>query len=521
VDHYKYLGVLIDSQLRWNEQAQRATANATKWTLQFRRLTKITTGVGPKLMRQLYLAVALPKITYGLDVWYTPPTKPAGYTKNIGSVGILRNLQKVQRMATTAITGTLRSAPTDLIDAHAGILPMELALLKACHRAIVRILTLPESHPLHHTIKQAKRHPPLRHHSPLDQLLKTFSLVNKRVEIIDSATHRPISDKSFDTIIDINREVSITAERADNADYKIYSDGSGHDDGIGAAAVLFKKDRAQPIKSLKKFLGPKTKHNTYEAEATGALLATWILRNYPEVIGKRVTLYIDNQALIQALAGSKPSSGQYIRDAIVKLANTLPCKLTIRWISSHSEVKGNEAADKLAKDAASGRSSRSAELPLLLRDPLPTSASALKQEYNTELNRKWLTIWDDSPRKNRFSQIDPEFPFNKFRKRLFNLTRKQTSMIMQLRTGHFPLNYYLHRINKVDSDRCTNCQEDDGLATETINHFLFVCPAHDEARDDLIDKIGREHFNLIAIMKDANNMKSLVTYINRTGRLNT
>jgi hypothetical protein len=26
-------------------------------------------------MRQLYLAVAVPKITYGLDVWYTPPHK--------------------------------------------------------------------------------------------------------------------------------------------------------------------------------------------------------------------------------------------------------------------------------------------------------------------------------------------------------------------------------------------------------------------------------------------------------------
>ena len=72
-DCFKYLGVQIDSQLRWKEQAQRATANATKWILQYRRLTRTTTGVNARLMRQLYLAVALPKITYGLDVWYTPP----------------------------------------------------------------------------------------------------------------------------------------------------------------------------------------------------------------------------------------------------------------------------------------------------------------------------------------------------------------------------------------------------------------------------------------------------------------
>ena len=32
---YKYLGILINSQLNWKEQAQRATANATKWILQY------------------------------------------------------------------------------------------------------------------------------------------------------------------------------------------------------------------------------------------------------------------------------------------------------------------------------------------------------------------------------------------------------------------------------------------------------------------------------------------------------
>ena len=52
VESFKYLGIQIDAGLRWKEQAQRATANATKWILQFRRLTKPSTGVGPKLMRQ-------------------------------------------------------------------------------------------------------------------------------------------------------------------------------------------------------------------------------------------------------------------------------------------------------------------------------------------------------------------------------------------------------------------------------------------------------------------------------------
>ena len=72
VKMFKYLGVVVDSNLRCNAQAQRGIANATKWILQFRWLTKPSTGVKAKLMRQLYLSVAIPKMTYGLDIWYTP-----------------------------------------------------------------------------------------------------------------------------------------------------------------------------------------------------------------------------------------------------------------------------------------------------------------------------------------------------------------------------------------------------------------------------------------------------------------
>jgi hypothetical protein len=105
-------------------------------------------------MRQLYLAVALPKITYGIDIWYTPPTKPAGYTRNTGSAGVLCNLQKIQRMAALAITGALQTTPNDFVDAHAGILPVELALLKACHSALVQTLTLHSTNPVGRLLKE-------------------------------------------------------------------------------------------------------------------------------------------------------------------------------------------------------------------------------------------------------------------------------------------------------------------------------------------------------------------------------
>ena len=115
---------------------------------------------------------------------------------------------------------------------------------------------------------------------------------------------------------------------------------------------------------------------------------------------------------------------------------------------------------------------------------------------------------------------DPDFPFNDFRKRLFTLACNQASIIMQLRTGHIPLNFYLRRIGKADSDKCLKCDEHPNRVQikETINHFIFECQEYNKARLGLIAKIGRSNLTMTKIMENADRMKALVTYINRTRR---
>ncbi|KAH6899298.1 hypothetical protein BKA70DRAFT_1115589, partial [Coprinopsis sp. MPI-PUGE-AT-0042] len=123
VDHYKYLGVQVDAELRWNTQEMHAVERATKWVMLYKRLTKPSTGVRMQLMKQMYMAVGVPKMTYALDVWYRPPLKEEGKRRNTGSVRAMKMMTKVQRMATLAITGAMRSTATDVLDAHAGIPP--------------------------------------------------------------------------------------------------------------------------------------------------------------------------------------------------------------------------------------------------------------------------------------------------------------------------------------------------------------------------------------------------------------
>jgi hypothetical protein len=96
-------------------------------------------------------------------------------------------------------------------------------------------------------------------------------LRNTTFETIKSAPQLLAGAPQIDTSIAKSRDDSISFELNDTADYKAFSDGSGQEDGIGAAAILYKKDFIRPVKEVQVHLGSKSKHNTYEAEATGVI----------------------------------------------------------------------------------------------------------------------------------------------------------------------------------------------------------------------------------------------------------
>jgi len=77
-ESHKFLGMYFDQELCWNIHAERTIAKAAKWTLLFCRLTKPSTDVKLDLMRYLYHVVAIPKLTYAANVWFTPINKKEG-----------------------------------------------------------------------------------------------------------------------------------------------------------------------------------------------------------------------------------------------------------------------------------------------------------------------------------------------------------------------------------------------------------------------------------------------------------
>ena len=60
-----------------------------------------------------------------------------------------------------------------------------------------------------------------------------------------------------------------------NYRYKIYSDGSGYEGGIGASVVLYKGENV--VKVLRHYLGSDKCHTVYEAEGVGVAMGLHLL----------------------------------------------------------------------------------------------------------------------------------------------------------------------------------------------------------------------------------------------------
>jgi hypothetical protein len=74
-------------------------------------------------------------------------------------------------------------------------------------------------------------------------------------------------------------------------------------------------------------------------------------------------------------------------------------------------------------------------------------------------------------------RIEAAWPGNHTRRMYDDLSKRQASVLAQLRTGMTPLNGYLHNIKAVETNLC-----DCGEAVESREHFIFHCVRWSEQR---------------------------------------
>lgn len=399
---------------------------------------------------------------------------------------------------------------------------MHEGLWRLCQRAAVRLCALPTSHPLAPHVQRAGRRFVKAHRSALHELLDAY---RPWLDIKNTERIRPVrlhprwTPRHRTRVIQDRKEAAEDDARwADGDAYRVYTDGSDIDGGVGAAALLYKPGYEQP-EVLQLHLGPSTRHTVYEAEIVATVLAMELLRR-TLLCTQQASIGLDNTAAIQASQLRSPGAGRYLTDmfhaAVRNLKAARPqLQLTLRWVPGHTDIPGNEAADEAAKQAARGHSSPTRHLPKSLRKTLPLSTTRARQNYKAELDRRASERWRTSTRGVRLAPVDKSLPSKNYGALVASLPRRHANLLMQFRTNHVPLQDYLARIGKAPDATCPTCHS----APETVAHFLLACPTYSLHRAVHFRHLGFSGRTLAALLNSKDSLRPLFNFVNATGRL--
>jgi ribonuclease HI len=517
-DHHKFLGVILDRTLSFKEQGAAAIAKGDYFISAFRRLAKPTVGVPPRIFRHFYLAVAVPRMLYAASIWLTPPPQTRGIRQ---SKGIMNKLQSIQRKAAILVTGAMRTSPTDSLDAHANLLPLPLLAAKICHRELMRIACVPATNPVRPLLDRAARRLVKSHRSPLHILPHIFHINPALMESIPPVRLPANWSPRQLAFIPGDKASAKAAALTINEPIVAYSDGSCINNGVGAAAEMYCNGTLTSSATF--FLGPETEHTVFESELIGILMALGMILQ-TDTSTTSAVIGLDSQAAIRATFLHHSASASYILDHITQSIDDLIAQrpnfsLRLQWIPGHVGITQNESVDAKAKTAAEGRSSAISFLPPSPFRPgqLPRSKAAGLADFSRQLKAAASHELTLSPRYRRIADIDRSSPSNRFQKLVDGLPRKQAALLYQLRSGHVPLNYHLHRIGKADSPACDKC----GFHRETVLHFLTQCPAYSAQRAILSQKLGHHARSVPFLLANKTSLTPLFRFISTSRRFNS
>jgi ribonuclease HI len=311
-------------------------------------------------MRQLYQACVTPIVDYASTVWHSLPKDKMH----------LRALNMIQWLALIRILSAFRSTATAMMEVEMFMLPTRLRLRQRAQLTIVTMLTLLWDHPIQTVLSRARRR---RDHAgngspprfPLAESMKTMRIQQfNGLETINPKPTAPWKPPVFKEI-DITPDREMARKKAvallGNPHWVVYSDASGHDNHLGAAAVAL--DRSQKIvASRTTTIGPMTQWSIHIAELIGiyyAISLAFRVSHQNEQptrsgTGETMTILSDSKSALQAIRNPSNKSGQRVIQAINQSADELDNRgipLRLQWIPGHCDDPGNDAADCLAKTA--------------------------------------------------------------------------------------------------------------------------------------------------------------------------
>ena len=492
-----YLGIIFDVKLKWNAQLALIKAKVQKSIGALASLGGSTWGASLQVIRKIYIAVVISQMTYGLSIWYTPSGEPR---HNKSQLALLETLQyKAQKTISGAFSATSKSA----LNIETYIPPIKIRLNRFCESAL-KIATSPA----YKDIIACRSQRRIRVRSNLKTLLNHIERKTQiKPETVEPSCAYLASPWWTPPKITIAASKELAISHHNNTVYNdantsllpIYTDGSGINGKIGASAVTSTiSDQA--------YLGPDTQYTVF----TGKLYVIFLALNiafYVISIEQRTgikmpIIYTDNQAALRRVkTPNSKGPGQSILKQVINLIDRLQligATVEFNWIPAYRNIKGNEAADHMAKTATSWllkrqNNGRTTETDTGTLAPKATNTLTQKAPVQTMLARLAASEWDASWSQDTHGKDLRKLvqkPSRTVLKLHNELPKGLSSLLIQMHNGKIGLRKYLHG-RKVPEISTPTCQC--GQAPQSVTHVLAHCRKYSQIRRETWKEEEKNH----------------------------
>lgn len=422
----KYLGVYLDKKLNWGQHLRLQGRKVLNIFMQCRSAIGTGWGLEPRHALWIYEAILIPKLTYAALVWWKETEKKTSR----------RSLDHIQAVVLRGIFGLKRSTPMAAIRMLLEINSLDLEVKTSAARAAYRLKCSNEwegGGSGHSTIQNFLRGPVFD--TPQDRITRTLQFGQRY------KTRIPSREEWEDKLSPGHGEIWFT-------------DGSktGEGTGFGISAPRRRDDVACRL---------RPENTVFQAEMAAIEACSRQLVR-AEVQDKCICICTDSQASIMALENpcTKSKLVQETKNALNELARFN--KVVITWIPGHSGYRGNERADKLAKQGA-----KSGEHPERgVGIPYREGCNTITKEI---IGKRWET-WKGSQGHRWCKELMGDF-ISSWAKTIIKMGKRKARDALGILTGHCELRCYTHK-TQGQSNLCRWC----GEAEETPCHFLCKCP---------------------------------------------